>query len=176
MDATPVRSLPTDASTGWSTASHRAHAHPRSRVHLGHRTYVMGIINVTPDSFSGDGILSQARCGRRRRSWPAVEQATQMAAEGADILDVGGESTRPGHAEVLHADEETRRIDRWSALSRRRCPTCPSASTRPRPTWPQPPSTPARTCINDIWGTAASDDHGSSRGRARSADRLDAQP
>jgi dihydropteroate synthase len=53
---------------------------------LGRRTYVMGILNVSPDSFSGDGISDLDR---------AVERGRQAEAEGADILDVGGESTRP---------------------------------------------------------------------------------
>ena len=52
----------------------------------GQRTYVMGIINVSPDSFSGDGLQSVEA---------AVRQGIQFAAEGADILDIGGESTRP---------------------------------------------------------------------------------
>lgn len=62
---------------------------------------VMGILNVTPDSFS-DG-------GRYSKLPAAIEFAQQMAAEGAAIIDVGGESTRPGAAEVT-ADEELRRV------------------------------------------------------------------
>ncbi len=57
----------------------------------GSRVYLMGIVNVTPDSFSGDGVVDPGR---------AVEQGLRMVAEGADILDVGGESTRPGHRPV----------------------------------------------------------------------------
>jgi dihydropteroate synthase len=52
----------------------------------GARTFVMGILNVTPDSFSGDGVMDIER---------ALTQARQMEAEGADLLDIGGESTRP---------------------------------------------------------------------------------
>ena len=70
----------------------------------GSRTFVVGILNVTPDSFSGDGLA-----GRADPITAAVEQALRMAAEGADILDIGGESTRPGHAEV-EAEEEARRV------------------------------------------------------------------
>ena len=66
----------------------------------GERTFVMGILNVTPDSFSGDGLL---RGGDPITA--AVEQARRMVEEGADILDVGGESTRPGHAPVEAAEE-----------------------------------------------------------------------
>jgi dihydropteroate synthase len=67
----------------------------------GERTYVMGIINVTPDSFSGDGLGSDVEA--------AVAQGKRFAAEGADILDVGGESTRPNAAPVS-AEEELRRV------------------------------------------------------------------
>lgn len=64
---------------------------------LGHRTLIMGILNVTPDSFS-DG-------GRYTDPGAAAERAWQLAAEGADLLDVGGESTRPGHAPVPAGEE-----------------------------------------------------------------------
>jgi dihydropteroate synthase len=73
----------------------------------GERTYVMGIINVTPDSFSGDGLLGGDAGPRDHEAVVrlAVEQARQMIVEGADILDVGGESTRPGHAAVGVGEE-----------------------------------------------------------------------
>ena len=61
----------------------------------GARTYVMGIINVTPDSFSGDGLLASPT-----PLDAAVAQALRMVEAGADIIDVGGESTRPGHVPV----------------------------------------------------------------------------
>ena len=62
----------------------------------GERTYVMGIINLSPDSFSGDGITDVEA---------AVAQAQRFVSEGADILDIGGESTRPGSAPVSIGDE-----------------------------------------------------------------------
>lgn len=69
----------------------------------GARTYVMGILNVTPDSFSGDGILAG-------RALPqVVEQALAFAADGADILDMGGASTRPGSVPIS-AEEEMERV------------------------------------------------------------------
>jgi dihydropteroate synthase len=73
----------------------------------GSRTYVMGILNVTPDSFSGDGILISGRAMGEVES--AVIQAASFLRNGADILDVGGESTRPG-AQPLNADEEKGRV------------------------------------------------------------------
>jgi dihydropteroate synthase len=68
---------------------------------LGRRTLVMGILNVTPDSFADGGACPDTRT--------AVERALAMEAEGADIIDVGGESTRPG-ADVVPEDEERRRV------------------------------------------------------------------
>jgi len=71
----------------------------------GSRTYVMGILNVTPDSFSGDGIIAKGDVAARA----AVNQARDFLATGADVLDVGGESTRPGSAPV-NANEEMERV------------------------------------------------------------------
>jgi dihydropteroate synthase len=67
----------------------------------GERTYVMGIINATPDSFSGDGLGADADA--------AAARACAFVAAGCNILDVGGESTRPGHAPVAE-DEELARV------------------------------------------------------------------
>lgn len=69
--------------------------------HWGHQTYVMGILNVTPDSFS-DG-------GRYQGTDAALAHAEELLAAGADILDVGGESTRPG-APFVSAQEEINRV------------------------------------------------------------------
>ena len=70
----------------------------------GTQTYIMGIINVTPDSFSGDGLV-------RDEAWvqAAIDQGRRFVAEGAHFLDVGGESTRPG-SQPVDADEELRRV------------------------------------------------------------------
>jgi dihydropteroate synthase len=68
---------------------------------LGHRTLIMGILNATPDSFSDGGCYHAVEA--------AVERAEQMASEGADIIDIGGESTRPGYAPVS-LDEELSRV------------------------------------------------------------------
>lgn len=70
----------------------------------GTRTYVMGILNITPDSFSGDGLLS-ASAGVDA----AMQQARRFIVAGADILDVGGESTRPG-SQPVDAQSESRRV------------------------------------------------------------------
>jgi dihydropteroate synthase len=68
------------------------------------RPLIMGIINVTPDSFSGDGLMAQ-----RDPVAAALEQAMRMVEEGADVLDIGGESSKPGAAPIS-ADEEISRI------------------------------------------------------------------
>lgn len=68
---------------------------------LGQKTLVMGIVNVTPDSFSGDGLGANAEA--------AIAQGRRMVAEGADLLDVGGESTRPG-SEPVGEEEELGRV------------------------------------------------------------------
>jgi len=67
----------------------------------GERTYIMGVLNLTPDSFSGDGLGGDIEA--------AVVRARRMVEEGADILDIGGESTRPESSPVA-ADEELRRV------------------------------------------------------------------
>jgi dihydropteroate synthase len=66
----------------------------------GQRTYIMGVVNVSPDSFSGDGIADAEE---------AVAKAKQLASEGADIIDIGGESTRPSSTPVS-TDEELGRV------------------------------------------------------------------
>ena len=79
----------------------------------GSRTFVMGVVNVTPDSFSGDGVIGSTATSER---WidAAVEQALRMQDEGADLVDVGGESTRPPSvyrgARPVDAEEECRRV------------------------------------------------------------------
>ncbi len=73
----------------------------RGRVLVLDRVFVMGIVNVTPDSFA-DG-------GRYFNHANALARARQLIDEGADIIDIGGESTRPGAADVS-PDEEVRRV------------------------------------------------------------------
>ncbi|MFA5088731.1 MAG: dihydropteroate synthase [Candidatus Omnitrophota bacterium] len=71
---------------------------------LGDKTKIMGIMNITPDSFSRDGLLA-----RNKGRLSAVAFAQKLIKEGADLLDIGGESSRPG-ARAISADEEIRRI------------------------------------------------------------------
>jgi dihydropteroate synthase len=73
----------------------------RREIHLGKKTLIMGILNVTPDSFSDGGLY----CSQQK----AVERGLQMVDEGADIIDIGGESTRPG-AKSIEASVELKRV------------------------------------------------------------------
>ncbi|HHW48800.1 MAG TPA: dihydropteroate synthase, partial [Clostridiaceae bacterium] len=71
------------------------------KLEIGKKTYIMGILNVTPDSFSDGGMYNNLES--------AVKRAKEMVLEGADIIDVGGESTRPGF-EPVDTEEEMRRV------------------------------------------------------------------
>ncbi len=73
--------------------------------HWGKRTYIMGILNVTPDSFSGDGLIAKDDVIQA-----AALQSSWMLDSGADILDIGGESTRPGSQPVSAEEELARTI------------------------------------------------------------------
>ena len=80
----------------------------------GQRTYIMGVVNVTPDSFSGDGLGGNVGA--------ALELAVRFQAEGADIIDIGGESTRPpflysGAAPISAAEEISRVVPAIEALA-----------------------------------------------------------
>jgi len=77
----------------------------------GAKTYVMGIVNLTPDSFSGDGLAGDPAA--------AADQAAAMVADGADVLDLGAESTRPGHAPVPATEEIARLLPPLRAIRAR---------------------------------------------------------
>ncbi len=139
----------------------------------GSRTYVMGILNITPDSFSGDGlltpasppppsqILTQEERGSGSGGAPAVlEQALELGrrhvAAGADILDVGGESTRPG-AQPVGAAEEMERVlpviralakelDAWISIDTYKAQVAEAALQA------------GAKMVNDVWGLRADPD------------------
>ncbi len=83
----------------------------RHKLSLGKRTLVMGIMNLTPDSFSGDGLYGKS-------IGTVVEYALRLAKDGADIIDLGGESSRPGAKPVLLKDELKRTIPVIKRISR----------------------------------------------------------
>lgn len=80
------------------------------KINFGEKTWVMGILNVTPDSFSDGGSYTSVET--------AVDRAGKMILEGADIIDVGGESTRPGHTQITAREEIERVVPVITALSK----------------------------------------------------------
>jgi dihydropteroate synthase len=108
----------------------------------------MGIVNVTPDSFSGDGL-------QRPDTDPvaaAVDQARRMVEEGADLLDVGGESTRPGHMAVA-ADEERRRTVPVVEAIRRALPSTPVSIDTTKPEVARAALDAGADLLNDVAAT-----------------------
>ena len=125
----------------------------------GSRTYVMGIVNVTPDSFSGDGLGPDVH--------GAVAQGLRMVAEGADMLDVGGESTRPGHVAITGNEE----IARTEAVVRRlaRESTVPVSIDTYKLEVAESAVAAGATILNDVWGLARSPDLADLAARAECA-------
>jgi dihydropteroate synthase len=125
----------------------------------------MGIVNVTPDSFSGDGLLTAGggdvrRPGTRDPVGAAVALAGRMVTEGADILDVGGESSRPGHARVDAAEEMARVVPVIAAI-RAAHPDVPISVDTIKPAVADAALDAGADLVNDVWGVA--DDDGLSR-------------
>jgi dihydropteroate synthase len=117
----------------------------------GERTFVMGILNATPDSFSGDGLL--------RTSDPvaaAVERGRAMVDDGADILDVGGESSRPGHDEVA-LEEEMRRVIPTILALREALSDVPISVDTIKPEVAAAALDAGADMINDVWGVGPED-------------------
>lgn len=115
----------------------------------GERTYIMGIMNATPDSFSGDGLLS-----REDTISQALRQAEDFLTHGADILDVGGESTRPGADMVGEAQELERVLPVIQALRRAFPQAVISVDTYKAEVARQALDLGA-DWVNDIWGFRA---------------------
>jgi len=116
------------------------------RFEWGARTYLMGIVNVTTDSFSGDGLGTDMEA--------AVAQGLRMAGEGADMLDVGGESTRPGHVPVTAAEE----IGRVGSVVRRLADGAglPVSIDTYKLEVAEAAVAAGATIINDVWGLTRS--------------------
>jgi dihydropteroate synthase len=121
----------------------------------GSRTFVMGIVNVTPDSFSGDGLLADAADPAATVVAAAV-QAGRMVSEGADILDVGGESTRPGHTEV-DADEEAARVVPVIAAIHAALPQIAISVDTSKPNVAAAALDAGAALLNDVWGVSPDD-------------------
>jgi len=154
--ATPSFALPEEAPQGLPAGLGETQIGPRA-FRWGERTYVMGILNVTPDSFSGDGLLARSPDGPGGGGVAAaVAQGTAMADEGADLLDVGGESTRPGHATVEAADEARRVVPVIRAL-REALPDMPLSVDTTKPAVAAAALDAGADAINDVWGVASDD-------------------
>ncbi len=133
--ALPARMLP---------RAYRSRSLPiRGREFLwGSRTYVMGIINATPDSFSGDGLGGDVEA--------AVALARQMEADGADWLDIGGESSRPGADELDPAEEARRVVPVIEAV--RAATTLPISVDTYHASVARTGLAAGADAVNDIWG------------------------
>jgi dihydropteroate synthase len=118
----------------------------------GERTYVMGILNVTPDSFSGDGLLAAGHDPVAA----AVALGRQMAADGADILDVGGESTRPGHV-AIDLEEEFARVVPVIAALRAALPRTPLSIDTTKRQVAAAGLDAGADLLNDVWGVGPDD-------------------
>ena len=111
----------------------------------GVRTYVMGVINVTPDSFSGDGLAGDVSA--------LVEQALRFQGERADILDIGAESTRPGHDKVSLDEELARLMPALEAVAGE--VSLPISVDTYKAEVARIAVDAGATIINDIWGLKA---------------------
>jgi dihydropteroate synthase len=113
-----------------------------ARLAWGSRTYVVGIVNVTPDSFSGDG-LEDAQA--------ATARAVFQSEAGADILDFGGESTRPGHVTVDERVEIGRVVPAIRA-ARERLPEAPISVDTYKPAVVRAAHAAGADMVNSVWG------------------------
>ena len=145
--ATPSFALPADAGDGLPGAPQPLRVGPTTFA-WGSRTFVMGVLNVTPDSFSGDGLLTEDDPAAA-----AVRQATRMVDEGADILDVGGASSRPGH-ERLDTREEIARVVPVLRAVRAALPATPLSIDTTSPAVADAALDAGADLLNDVWGVA----------------------
>ncbi|MNV48863.1 Dihydropteroate synthase [compost metagenome] len=127
----------------------RTYACGPAQFKLGDRTLIMGILNVTPDSFSDGGLWDKPE--------EAVRHALQMAEEGADIIDIGGESTRPGHVQIS-AEEELSRILPVIEAIRDAAPHIPLSVDTYKAEVARQALAAGSHIINDIWGFKADPD------------------
>ncbi len=111
----------------------------------GKKTYIMGIINITPDSFSGDGLYGQEQLIDK-----VLRQAEEFLAAGADLLDIGAESTRPGATPVSEEEEKQRLLPVLEVLAKK-TPLPISVDTY-KPTVAKAALAAGADLINDIWG------------------------
>ncbi|HUG48580.1 MAG TPA: dihydropteroate synthase [Candidatus Limnocylindria bacterium] len=153
MDSTPSVALTPDAQAGLPERPPAPTRIGQAHFRWGSRTFLMGIINVTPDSFSGDGLLAEGGLDPAA----AVAQGLGMAAQGADLLDIGGESSRPGHRAVPEEEELRRTVPVVRAL-RQALPHMPLSIDTTKPGVAQAALEAGADMLNDIWGVSESSD------------------
>ena len=126
------------------------------RIVWGSRTYIMAVANITPDSFSGDGLAALSDS-----SGDVLDRVEQLARDavrdGADLIDLGAESTRPGHQEISVADEIARLIPAIERL-RRVLPTVALSADTQKVEVAAAALDAGAHMLNDIWGTRAGDE------------------
>lgn len=115
------------------------------------RTYMMGIINLTPDSFSQDGLY-----GQKSYIDLALKQALEMVADGADFIDLGAESTRPGAEQITEEEERKRLLPVLKELVRG--VSVPISVDTYKPGLAEAALNMGASIINDIWGLQSPDD------------------
>jgi dihydropteroate synthase len=121
---------------------------------FGKRTYIMGILNITPDSFSGDGLLTGTDLLKN-----ALVHAEEFLEEGADILDIGGESTRPG-AQTITIEEELARVLPVIKAIRANGINCPISIDTYKAGVAEAALDAGANWINDVWALRADPDMG----------------
>ena len=145
--ATPSFALPSDATPGLPGAPAALAIGPRTFA-WGERTFVMGILNITSDSFSGDGLLAAGD-----PTAAAVAQAARMVEAGADLLDVGGASSRPGHAPLSAEDELARVVPVIRAVAAA-LPGTPVSVDTTSPAVAAAALDAGAHLLNDVWGVS----------------------
>jgi dihydropteroate synthase len=119
-------------------------AHRTGTLALGERTLVMGVVNVTPDSFSDGGLNLTPS--------DAVACALRMAAEGADLIDLGGESTRPGHVPVPAEEEWSRLRPVFAGLAQAQVDLPPLTIDSWKADVARRAIAAGASIVNDVWG------------------------
>jgi dihydropteroate synthase len=122
----------------------------------GERTCIVGILNITPDSFSGDGLASADHATPGDVTDRALVQARAMVADGAEMLDIGGESTRPGHS-VVAVDDEIARVVPVLRAIRSELPDVPLSIDTTKPAVAAAALDAGADLLNDVWGVGPDD-------------------
>jgi dihydropteroate synthase len=144
---TPSFGLPSGAASGLPGVPATLAIGPKAFV-WGERTSIMGIVNVTADSFSGDGLLTTTDPVKA-----AVTQAVRMVEDGADLIDVGGASSRPGHV-PLTMEEETDRVVPVIRAIAQSLPGTPISVDTTSPAVAAAALDAGAHLLNDVWGVA----------------------